>query len=118
MAVVLLAVFPPSAFAQGFGSVPAVVDTLNPSGVLRTIATNGNTLDLSNPFFQSLGMNGRSCVSCHVPETGWTISPSELQRRFDRTDGLDPIFRTYDERFAIGLTEWEKADLVAFLSAL
>jgi hypothetical protein len=64
--------------------------------VLRTLATNGRTLDESNPFFQSLGTNGRSCVSCHVPANGWTISPDELQRRFERTNGLDPIFRTVD----------------------
>jgi hypothetical protein len=26
----------------------------------------------------------------------WTITPEELQARFARTDGLDPIFRTND----------------------
>ena len=77
-------------------SSPTVFDSRDPSGVLRTLATNGRTLDESNPFFQSLGTNGRSCVSCHVPANGWTISPDELRRRFDRTDGLDPIFRTVD----------------------
>jgi cytochrome c peroxidase len=77
-------------------SVPTVLDTLDASGVLRTVATNGNSLDTSNPFFQSLGTNGRSCVSCHVPSTGWTISPPELHARFHATRGLDPIFRTND----------------------
>ena len=42
------------------------LDTPNRSGVLRTITLDGNPLDLSNPFFQSLGTNGRSCASCHV----------------------------------------------------
>jgi cytochrome c peroxidase len=72
------------------------LDTRDPSGVLRTITLDGNPLDTSNPFFQSLGTNGRSCVSCHVPSTGWTISPAELRDRFNRTNGLDPIFRTND----------------------
>ncbi len=81
--------------AQDFDS-SIVFDSRDPTGVLRTLATNGNTLDTSNPFFQSLGANGRSCVSCHVPANGWTISPKELARRFDRTAGLDPIFRTVD----------------------
>jgi hypothetical protein len=75
---------------------PAMLDTRNPSGVLRTIILDGNPLDLTNPFFQDLGTNGRSCVSCHVASSGWTITPSELRKRFDRTDGLDPIFRTVD----------------------
>ncbi|HEV3164682.1 MAG TPA: hypothetical protein VGZ22_11690 [Isosphaeraceae bacterium] len=75
---------------------PAVLDTPNPSGVLRTITLDGNPLDLTNPFFQSLGTNGRSCVSCHVPSSAWTITPSELHARFRITNGLDPIFRTVD----------------------
>ena len=74
----------------------AMLDTPNPSGVLRTITLDGGDLDLSNPFFRSLGSNGRSCVSCHVPSTAWTISPAELRHRFNATRGLDPIFRTVD----------------------
>jgi cytochrome c peroxidase len=72
------------------------LDTPNPSGILTTIALEGNSFDAAKPFFQSLGTNGRSCVSCHVPSTGWTISPTEIQERFDRSEGRDPIFRTVD----------------------
>jgi hypothetical protein len=91
LAVVLaLAAGAPARGQQG------VLDTPDPSGVLRTITLGGGELDLTNPFFQSLGTNGRSCVSCHVPSTGWTISPPEVQRRFELTRGLDPIFRTVD----------------------
>lgn len=74
----------------------AALDTSDSSGVLRTITLDGNPLDLTNPFFQSLGTNGRSCVSCHAPASGWTITPAELQVRFRATHGLDPIFRTVD----------------------
>ena len=88
--VIALAWGPPARGQRG------VLDTPNPSGVLRTITLDGSGLDLTNPFFQSLGTNGRSCVSCHVPSTGWTISPPEVQRRFELTRGLDPIFRTVD----------------------
>jgi cytochrome c peroxidase len=73
-----------------------VLDTPNRSGVLRTISLDGNALDPSAPFFQALGTNGRSCGSCHVPASAWTITPSELRARFEATDGLDPIFRTND----------------------
>jgi cytochrome c peroxidase len=91
LAVIVLMVLTPQAVGQH-----GVLDTPDPSGVLRTITLDGGALDRSNPFFQSLGSNGRSCVSCHVPSTGWTISPAEVQARFDATDGLDPIFRTND----------------------
>ena len=91
LAIALLLTSGPWASAQS-----NVLDTPNPSGVLRTITLDGSPLDFSNPFFQSLGTNGRSCVSCHVPSTGWTISPAEVRARFDKTRGLDPIFRTND----------------------
>jgi hypothetical protein len=86
----LLVSAPPAVGQQG------VLDTRDPCGVLRTITLDDGELDVSNPFFQSLGTNGRSCVSCHVPSTGWTISPAEVERRFHATLGLDPIFRTVD----------------------
>ena len=74
----------------------AILDTNDPAGVLRSITLDGNPLDLSNPFFQSLGTNGRSCSSCHVASSAWTITPDELHTRFDKTRGLDPIFTTND----------------------
>jgi hypothetical protein len=91
LAVCACATCAPPATAQ-----QTVIDTRDPFGELRTIAIDGEPLDFSNPFFQSLGSNGRSCASCHVAATGWTISPAEVRSRFQATNGLDPIFRTVD----------------------
>jgi cytochrome c peroxidase len=74
----------------------SVIDTHDAFGMLRTITIDGNPMDPSTPFFQSLGTNGRSCSSCHVASSAWTITPAEVRRRFRSTDGLDPIFRTND----------------------
>ncbi|HEX7362062.1 MAG TPA: hypothetical protein VF283_16345, partial [Bryobacteraceae bacterium] len=68
----------------------------NATGVLETYNIKGGALNLSGPFFQSLGSNGRSCASCHRPAQGWSISPNEVKLRFLLTQGLDPIFRTVD----------------------
>ncbi|GAC1438779.1 MAG: hypothetical protein NVSMB58_34600 [Terriglobales bacterium] len=65
------------------------------TGWLSTVSTTGS-IDLSNPFFKSLGTNGRSCVSCHLPTEAWTITPQEVQLRFAATAGTDPIFRPVD----------------------
>jgi cytochrome c peroxidase len=65
------------------------------SGIVRTVNLNG-ALDLNNPFFKELGTNGRSCSSCHRPAQGWSITPESVQRRFDESRGLDPIFRAND----------------------
>lgn len=85
----------PAARSQGPGH-QTVLTTSNPSGQLTSIFTNGNFLDTTNPFFQNLGTNGRSCVTCHVPAEGWTITPAGVQARFNATKGMDPIFRTND----------------------
>jgi hypothetical protein len=67
----------------------------NDSGVAVTISTNG-FIDRRNPFFRELGSNGRSCVTCHVPEQGWSMTPRGLRERFERSNGTDPVFRPND----------------------
>lgn len=67
----------------------------NDSGDSETFNPGGST-DLTNEFFQDLGVNGRTCVTCHTPAEGWTIRPDVVQQRFDATDGTDPLFRTND----------------------
>jgi cytochrome c peroxidase len=67
----------------------------NETGAARSFSPSG-ALDTRNPFFQNLGSNGRSCVTCHQPAQGWTITPTEVQQRFEATAGLDPIFRLND----------------------
>jgi cytochrome c peroxidase len=75
--------------------LPSMLPFPNPSGYAATFSTTGK-VDLTGPFFQSLGTNGRACVSCHQPSAGWTITPANVQARFDATAGTDPIFRTVD----------------------
>ena len=53
----------------------------NPTGVSATVTSAGG-FDFNNPFFKSLGTNGRSCVTCHQPSQGWTVSAADVQRRF------------------------------------
>ena len=67
----------------------------NATGSAQTFTASG-TIDTSNAFFQSLGSNGRSCVTCHDPNDNWSIVPASLQTRFNNTSGTDPVFRTND----------------------
>ncbi len=67
----------------------------NAAGSHQTISSTGNT-SVTNPFFQSLGTNGRACISCHQPAAAWGITPSQVQQVFNATGGTDPIFRTND----------------------
>ena len=67
----------------------------DPSGRFATFNVPG-TIDTTNPFFQALGTNGRSCVTCHQPADAWTVTPAHIRERFASTAGRDPIFRTND----------------------
>jgi hypothetical protein len=68
----------------------------NPGGASETYSTTGGGIDLTGPFFQSIGTNGRSCGTCHQPSDGMSISAANVQQRFTLTQGQDPIFRTVD----------------------
>ena len=45
-------------------SLPNLFPFPNSSGLLETYNAGGASIDLTGPFFQSLGTNGRSCSSC------------------------------------------------------
>jgi hypothetical protein len=77
------------------GNGPNLFGFADSTGIVRTFNVNGAT-DFDNEFFQSLGTNGRSCSSCHLPADGWTIVSAHVQARFEASDGEDPIFRTND----------------------
>ena len=76
--------------------IPNDVFFANPGGASQTYSTTGGGIDLTGPFFQSMGSNGRSCGSCHQPSDAMSVSAAHVQARFDLSEGLDPIFRTVD----------------------
>lgn len=76
-------------------TLPSTLGGSNPTGSHTTLLTGGPWTD-DNPFFQRLGTNGRSCITCHEPAAGWTLTPSRVQSRFNSTNGLEPLFRTVD----------------------
>jgi hypothetical protein len=53
-------------------------------------------VDPTNPFFQSLGTNGRTCNTCHIQASSWSFTPADAQARFDASGGLDPLFAVVD----------------------
>ena len=77
------------------GVLPNLLPFPNPTGLLETFSTTGK-MDLTGPFFQNLGANGRSCATCHQASDGWSVSAAHVAERFEHTQGLDPIFRPND----------------------
>jgi hypothetical protein len=80
---------------SGIRSAPNLTDFPDPTGIVRTFNENGS-IDLTGPFFRSLGTNGRSCGSCHQLTDAMSIAAANVELRFNLTFGTDPIFRTND----------------------
>src|SRR6478735_1218363 len=71
----------------------------NDYGVAETFHTSG-AIDFTNPFFAALGTNPRTCMTCHNPNQGWTMTSEANKQLFKDTDGLDPLFNLVDEGIA------------------
>lgn len=76
-------------------SLPNNFPQRNPGGYGATFSSQGE-VDLTGEYFQPQGSNGRSCATCHLPEEAWAITPGTLQRLFDQTGGMHPIFNRLD----------------------
>ena len=68
---------------------------LDATGLIPTYNANGPT-DQSNPFFQSLGTNGRSCGTCHDARQAMSLTPAAARQRYVETRGADPLFASVD----------------------
>lgn len=75
--------------------LPNLFPFLDFSGFSGTFSTTGN-VDLSGPFFQSLGTNGRTCATCHQPGNAFGLSASNAKLRYFATRGKDPLFAQVD----------------------
>lgn len=65
------------------------------TGIIGTLDVNG-PVNQQGAFFQSLGINGRSCATCHVASQAMSVSAMGVQLRFAQTRGQDPLFAAVD----------------------
>jgi cytochrome c peroxidase len=74
---------------------PQYFTARNVDGTAGMLVT-GDAVSVNHQFFRSLGTNGRTCATCHVPTEGWSITPAGVRARFDDTEGRAPLFRPND----------------------
>ena len=80
--------------ASELGGTPSLLEpVLNLAGVAATVHTSGQ-IDRTNPFFLSLGTNGRTCETCHDPRAAWTTSAILSTLLFELNAGNHPLFVT------------------------
>lgn len=91
--VLALFLFAGSAIADIY--LPNLFPFLDFAGFSATNTATGS-LDLSGPFFQSLGTNGRACGTCHEPSDGMGLSVIDARNRYFASHGKDPLFAQVD----------------------
>lgn len=77
-------------------TIPQTVSSADANGVVSSYQPKGATKTAGNPFFSSLGTNGRTCFTCHQPESGWSITPQAATAVFMKSRGTDPLFAPVD----------------------
>lgn len=82
--------------------LPRLMVFLDRTGLMGAYNSTGPT-NTSNPFFQSLGTNGRSCATCHVAADAFGLSAAHVQQVFAATSGSDPLFSEVDGANCPGL---------------
>jgi len=65
------------------------------TGTLATYTTAGQ-LDESTAFFQPLGSNQRSCVTCHQPAQAMSLNAATITALFTSSNGTDSLFTAFD----------------------
>jgi hypothetical protein len=68
----------------------------NATGVTESLHLSGS-IDRTNPFFQALGTNARSCETCHSAAQGWTMNSEVNGHLLKDSQGLDPLFNLVDQ---------------------
>jgi cytochrome c peroxidase len=68
----------------------------DPSGRVATYQPSGPTVTAGNAFFTSFGTSGRTCFTCHLPQSAWSITPVQATEIFNATQGRDPLFAPVD----------------------
>jgi hypothetical protein len=89
-------------------AVPNLLDMPDASGIVETYNTAG-AIDTNNPFFQSLGTNGRSCATCHLLGDGMGLNAASAQALFTSSNGSAPLFADVDGANCSGVSPADAA---------
>jgi len=77
-------------------TLPQLATYANPFGEAAILNTGGPVVTKGHPFFEPIGENGRACVTCHQPANAMSISVDMIRRRWEETNGKDPLFAPVD----------------------
>ena len=88
--------------------MPASADYADALGRVRVLNAAGAIQTKDHAFFTALGSNGRACVTCHQPSNGMGLSVDTIRKRWQDTDGKDPLFAAIDGSNCPNLPQQER----------
>jgi hypothetical protein len=89
--------------------MPAGADYEDALGRVRILNAEGAFETQGHAFFTPLGKNGRACVTCHQPSNGMSLSVETIRRRWEETQGKDPLFAAVDGSNCPNLPQADRA---------
>jgi hypothetical protein len=89
--------------------MPARVDYEDASGKVTVVHEGGSFQTKGHPFFTPLGSNGRACITCHQPSDAMGLSVETIRRRWEATNGKDPLFAAIDGSNCPSLPQADRA---------
>ncbi len=90
-------------------TLPAAAEYPDALGRFGIVNASGPVKTAGHPFFEPLGTNGRACVTCHQPADAMSLSVATIRRRWEQTDGRDPLFAAIDGSNCPSLPQGERA---------
>ena len=72
-----------------------LIITDDPIGKLGSASNNGFSGGSTNGFFVPLGTNSRTCLTCHVADDAYSISPATV-KNIAKKNFRDPLFDPFD----------------------
>jgi hypothetical protein len=99
--------------------LPNLFPFLDPTGMISTYNTNGPIDESSNnPFFQSLGTNGRACGTCHSASDAFGLGVRSIRQEFFRSEDTDPLFAAVVNKPPSSISSWASPRLRPSIFAL
>jgi mono/diheme cytochrome c family protein len=75
---------------------PIQEDYDDADGLVTILSFSGNVNPSGHAFFESLGTNGRACITCHQPSNAMSLAAAALRQRWAETQGRDAVFAAID----------------------
>ena len=90
-------------------AMPMFAQFPDPTGELVLVNMEAPVATRDNAFFESMGVNGRACVTCHQPSSGMGLSAERIRQQYKDSYGKDPVFAAIDGSDCPTLPQQEKS---------